>query len=152
MEIYYKQVFKSQCRSSHEVRTCSLRPYFVRASAKIKILLMILLLAECLTFSGFINFENKQVYGDNCEFIEKSMKEIETIKVGMKRKDLIKIFHQDGGVSAINQPRFVYEKCSFIKIDVKFEPVDKNKKFAVDNSEDKIVEISKPYFEHPFYD
>ncbi len=112
----------------------------------------LLLLTGYLISFGFVNFDNKQVGENDCKFVEKSMEDIRTIKVGMKRKDLKNLFHQDGGIYGVSEPRFVYEKCEFIKIDVKFEPVDKNQKFPADNPEDTIIKISKPYLEHPFYD
>ena len=116
------------------------------------VLIILLFLTGCLIFSGFINFEDKQAVENDCKFIEKSIEEINTITVGIKRKDLHKLFRRDGGITGLTEERFVYGKCEFIKIDVKFAPVDKNKKFPAENPEDKIIEVSKPYLEHPFYD
>ncbi len=109
------------------------------------ILTMLLILSGIFVFYIFVNTENKQADKKDCEFIEQSMEEIKTIKVGMKRKDLNRIFRQDGGISGMTEQRFVYEKCQFIKVDVKFEPIDKSNKFSDNNPEDKIIAISKPY-------
>ncbi len=116
------------------------------------ILLTLLLLTGCFVSFGFLNADNNQVDENNCKFIEKSMEEVSTLKVGMKRKNLLKMFHQDSGISGVMDQRSVYEKCEFIKINVKFELTEKNKNFSADNPEDKIIEISKSYLEHPFYD
>ncbi len=70
----------------------------------------------------------------------------------MKRKNLVKIFQYDGGISAPNLQRFVYEKCDYIKVEVKFKFVNKSNKSQSGSPEDEITEISKPYLEHPFYD
>ncbi len=87
-----------------------------------------------------------------CQCVTDALSEIGKIKVGMKRKDLVKIFRNDGGISANNPQRFVYEKCNYIKIEVKFKSVDESNKFPQGNPEDEINEISKPYLEHPYYD
>ena len=116
------------------------------------ILTAFLILSGIFAVYSFVNIENKQADKKDCEFIEKSMEEINTIKAGMKRKDLSRFFHQDGGISRMTEQRFVYDKCEFIKVDIKFSPAAKNGKTAADNPEDKILEISKPYLERPFAD
>ncbi len=116
------------------------------------ILTTLLILAGIFAIHSFVNIENKRADKNDCEFIERSTEEIKTIKIGMKREDLNKIFRPDGGISGVTEQRFVYEKCQFIKVDVKFSPTSKNGKTAVNNPEDKITEISKPYLESPFAD
>ena len=88
----------------------------------------------------------------DCKCMSDALSDIEKIKVGMKRKDLDTMFSLDGGISAINPGRFVYGKCRFIKVDVKFEFADKGGKSPKGNPADEIVAISKPYLERPFYD
>lgn len=68
----------------------------------------------------------------------------------MKRKDLDKMFSSDGGISRINPERFGYEKCDFIKVEVKLKFTEENNKFPKQNPEDEIIEVSKPYLEHRF--
>lgn len=75
--------------------------------------------------------------------IEKIIKEIETIKPGMKRKDLFSVFTEEGGLSTFTQRTYVYKSCPYIKVDVQFTQVDPGN--ANENPEDVIVEISKPY-------
>jgi hypothetical protein len=88
----------------------------------------------------------------DCQCVTDALADIGKIKVGMKRKDLDKMFSADGGISAINPERFVYDKCRFIKVEVKFEFTDKGGKFPKGSPADEIVAISRPYLEHPFYD
>ena len=116
------------------------------------ILTMLLILSGIFAFYSFVNIEYKRADKKDCEFVEKSMEEISTIKIGMKREDVSRIFHQDGGISGLTEQRFVYGKCELIKVDVKFSPAAKKGKTAADNPEDKILEISKPYLERPFSD
>lgn len=99
-------------------------------------------------------FQRKNVQKQECEcqFIGESHKEISKIKTGMTRKDLLEDFNEDGGISAITQGRFVYKKCSYIKIDITFELTKDKQNKLTRTIDDKITNISKPYLEHPYYD
>jgi hypothetical protein len=101
---------------------------------------------------NFAETSSGQSQTASCQCVTDALSEIGKIEVGMKRKDLDKMFSIDGGISRTNPQRFVYEKCTFIKVEVKFKFVNDSSKFPKDNPEDEITEISKPYLEHPFYD
>ena len=60
---------------------------------------------------------------EHTEWIAKSLKEIETVKVGMTRGDLLKVFTEEGGISTRTWRRYVYRECRDIKVDVEFEPI-----------------------------
>ena len=81
------------------------------------------------------------------EWIAKSLKEIETIKVGMTRDDLLKVFKEEGGISTRTWRRYVYRDCEYIKVDVEFEPVGEPANKTTQNPRDKIIKISKPFLE-----
>jgi hypothetical protein len=81
----------------------------------------------------------KQRQASHSEWVAESLAAIETIKVGMTRKDLLKLFTVEGGLSTRTSRTFVFRECPYIKVDVRFEPVG-----AIED-EDKIVRISKPY-------
>lgn len=103
----------------------------------------------CIAFSRQANDLDK---GNECRFIEESLKDINQIKIGMTRDDLHKIFKEEGGISSRTQKRFVYGKCRYIKIDVKFEPVGGIETNTNESYDDKIIEISKPYLEYTIVD
>jgi len=84
----------------------------------------------------------------DCQCVTDALSEIKNIKVGMKRKDLDKIFSIDGGLSVVDEARFVYIKCSYIKVKVRFELVEP---LSDASPEDEIIEISKPYLEYPVW-
>jgi hypothetical protein len=75
---------------------------------------------------------------DHTEWIAGVLKATQSIKVGMTRADLLKVFTTEGGLSWSSQRT---RQCPYIKVDVKFA--------AATNSEelpkDKIVDISRPY-------
>jgi len=116
------------------------------------------MLVSVLIFSGIIflfNFpktSNGQNQTTSCKCVTDALADIGKIKAGMKRKDLDEMFFVDGGLSSIITRRLVYKKCNFIKVEVKFRLIDGNNKFPKQTPDDEIIEISKPYLEHPFID
>ena len=65
----------------------------------------------------------------------------QTIKVGMTRSDLMKIFTTEGGLSTASQRTYVYRECPFIKVDVKFTVSSHDQELPTD----KVAEVSRPY-------
>jgi hypothetical protein len=85
------------------------------------------------------------------EWIAQSLKEMETIKVGMTRADLLRVFREEGGLSTRTQRRYVYRECLYIKVAVEFEPVETTAVLP-ENGKDKIVKISQPFIERSVID
>jgi hypothetical protein len=81
---------------------------------------------------------------------ETSLKEMESIRVGMTRIGLLKAFEGGGGISTRLSRRYVYRDCSYIIVDVEFEPLSQPNSF--EGPQDKIVQISKPFLERPIED
>ena len=85
------------------------------------------------------------------EWIANNLKEVQKIKVGMTRADLLKVFTTEGGLSTGLTRTYVYRQCPYIKVDVEFEPVGRPARNAdgrvtlVESGEDVIRTISKPY-------
>jgi hypothetical protein len=88
---------------------------------------------------------------EHTEWIAESLKEMETIKVGMTRADLLKVFTTEGGLSTRINRTYVFRECLYIKVDVEFEPVGttardpEGRVTLVEANEDLIKKISKPY-------
>jgi hypothetical protein len=83
---------------------------------------------------------------EHFQWLLKSLDSIQTMKVGMTRRELLTLFREDGGVQFV-PIRYVYKQCPVIKVDVAFTAND-----AGDRSNDRIKSISKPYLESPFFD
>ncbi len=81
------------------------------------------------------------------EWVARSLNAIETIKVGMTRADLLKVFTVEGGLSTRTSRTFVFRECPYIKVDVGFEPVGALQDKLQEHNEDRIIRISKPYLE-----
>lgn len=81
------------------------------------------------------------------EWIAQSLKEMETIKVGMTRTDLLRVFGEEGGLSTRTQRQYVYRECPYLKVAVEFEPVETKESHFPENGKDKIVKISQPFIQ-----
>ncbi len=79
------------------------------------------------------------------------MGSIATIKPGMTRGQLLGLLRTEGGLYTRTQGRYVYKRCPYIKVIVKFEPTPTRDDINFDPN-DKIVEISKPFLEYPIFD
>jgi hypothetical protein len=91
-----------------------------------------------------------------------------SIKEGMTRADLIKVFRMDGGLQPFLPTRYVLKSSSLIKVDVEFDVPEGDKvvpedlRFEMDylkegfrfvsNDKLKIKRISRPYVEPFSYD
>ena len=73
------------------------------------------------------------------------LKECQTIKPGMSRAELCKVFSTEGGLSLVTQRRYVYHDCPYIKVDVDFAPSDPKR--DVEKPTDIVTKISKPYLD-----
>ena len=81
------------------------------------------------------------------QWLEEKYQEATSIKAGMSRADLLKLFEEDGGLQSIPAGRYVLRSCHLIQIEVKFDT-----KYGVNyqptaDENLKIVEVSRPYLE-----
>ena len=101
------------------------------------------------------HFSQSSTADDRTQWLATILKEMQTIKVGMKRIDLLKVFKEEGGISTRLSRRYAYRDCPYIKVDVEFEPIgrpDNSGKSSLESSQDKIIRISKPFLDWPTYD
>ncbi len=70
---------------------------------------------------------------------------IATIKPGMTRSDLLRVFTTEGGLSTRTHRTYVLKQCPIIKVDVDFS-------ISGNEAADKITQISKPYLDYSVYD
>jgi hypothetical protein len=80
---------------------------------------------------------------------------METIKPGMTRWDLLKVFRTEGGPprpqAGSQRSTFISQDCPYFKIDVQFEPAPRPELaygglgFLAEDNRDVIVKVSKPY-------
>jgi hypothetical protein len=88
---------------------------------------------------------------NECKFILDSLTEIQTIKPGMTRADVLTLFKEEGGLSTRTQRTYVYRKCSYIKVTFKFEAVGAPDRLG-ESQEDKVVSASEPFLQRMILD
>lgn len=90
---------------------------------------------------------------DKEKWVEKCLAELESIKVGMTRAEMDK-WSQDGGLQGISVVRLAHPACRYFKIKVEFDCkrnlADQDR--MIWSKDDKIIKVSKPYLERPFFD
>jgi hypothetical protein len=95
--------------------------------------------------------EKYQEAEDQTAWVARSLKQMQRVKVGMTRADLLKVFTTEGGISTRLWRTYVYKQCPYFKVDVEFRAVgsparDKNGRVSGDESDDDMItKISKPY-------
>ena len=82
-------------------------------------------------------------------WLARSLQEIQTVKVGMTRGQLLKLFTTEGGISNRTMRKYVYRGSPHIKVDVQFERAGASREGREESQDDKIVSISRPYLENP---
>jgi hypothetical protein len=76
----------------------------------------------------------------HCEWLAKIIKQIETIKAGMSRRDVEKILVEDvAGFTNPKAMRYEHPACSYIKLDLEFESTASG-----DRTDDKLTKRSAP--------
>jgi hypothetical protein len=90
---------------------------------------------------------------DHQAWIVHTLEKMETIKPGMTREELLKVFATEGGLSTELNRTFISRDCPYFKVDVEFEAVgrpnrDKDRRVTlVEDSRDIIVKVSRPYLQ-----
>jgi hypothetical protein len=94
---------------------------------------------------------------DHNAWVAHALQQMETIKPGMTREDLLKVFRTEGGLSIGLRRTFVSRDCSYFKVVVAFKAVagpdrDNAGFLRVEDNRDIIVKVSKPYLEFAIKD
>ena len=93
---------------------------------------------------------------DHEAWLRRILGRMETIKPGMTRADLLKVFRTEGvagvpmrtvGLSTASRRTFVSRDCPYFKVVVEFTPADRPVGFPADESQDIIDKVSKPYLQ-----
>ena len=94
--------------------------------------------AESVPMSAELNQQRIQ-------WIGKVLRDIEQIRPGMRRKDLVTIFTTEGGLSTRTLRTYVYKDCPYIKVTVQFKSPD-GESFELDENPDDVIEsLSQPF-------
>ncbi len=108
---------------------------------------LITLLISSFFISSAIYAEEIRYDKDLTQKIQNIIEQINQIKPGMTRADLLKIFTTEGGISTRTWRRYAYKGCPYIKVDVEFKSVGSDGEKFQENPADIIVKISQPFLE-----
>jgi hypothetical protein len=92
--------------------------------------------------------------GEHEAWISRATTEMQTIKVGMTREDLLKVFTRAGGFFTTSRlaGTYQYKQSPYIKVDVEFSEAPGADNHTAESSKDIIQSISKPYLAPPAFD
>ena len=82
---------------------------------------------------------------DHVSWVAESLKRIQTVKPGMTRADLLKVFTTEGGIWQRTGRTYVSLDCPYFKVDVRFQVV--GEPGLIENSQDIVTQISRPYLQ-----
>ena len=85
-------------------------------------------------------------------WITQSLKIMQTIKSGMTRADLLKVFTTEAGVSNRFHRTYVFRECPYMKVRVDFDAIRNPGDVLGEQPDDRIKAISTPYQEWIVFD
>lgn len=89
---------------------------------------------------------------DRTHWIEKVLRQIEKIEPGMRRKDLVGIFTNEGGISNRFQQTYVHVDCPYIKVNVRFKAASDEANALKEDPDDIIESVSQPFLQWSIMD
>ena len=89
--------------------------------------------------------QGEQYVREHTKWIGKVLDQITEIQPGRKRKDLLKVFTTEGGLSTRYQRTYVFAGCPYIKVDVQFKVTRKGESGLEEEPDDIIESIPPPY-------
>jgi hypothetical protein len=74
----------------------------------------------------------------------------------MTRKELARVFAEEGALSTRTRRRYVYKHCPYIKVEIEFSPVGEpdlvDGNVTTESHADVILKISQPFLEYSIAD
>lgn len=116
--------------------------------------IVVLIVATTLLFFSLGLTPSTQTSGgdSHLSWVTSSLKDMESIQVGMTREQLLTVFTTEGGISTPTQRRYVYKGCPLFKVDVEFQTRKDASGRVVESPDDVITKISKPFIERGITD
>ena len=102
--------------------------------------------------------EQEQCPQEHRMWVAQTLQKMQTIQPGMTRKDLLRVFTTEGGLSTALRRTYVSQECPYFKVDVEFEAVgrpnrdEEGRVTLVEDNRDVIVKVSKPYLQFSIMD
>jgi len=100
----------------------------------------------------------QQAKQDHIAWVAHALEKMQTIKPGMTRADLLKVFTIEGGLSSSLHSTFVSRDCPYFKVDVDFQAIgrpsrdNEGRVTLIEDNRDVIISISRPYLQFSILD
>src|SRR5262245_26101560 len=98
-------------------------------------------------FVGSTSGQQTTTRDERVAWVGEALKRMQTIRVGMTRRELLVVFTTEGGLSTPLRRRFVSRDCPYFKVDVQFDAVGRpsrdqeGRMTMVEGEQDLIVQI-----------
>ena len=89
---------------------------------------------------------------DHSRWVEGCLKDFESLKPGMTRKEVDEKLEQDGGIQFVGKMRYQHPDCPYFKVDIEFACSRDAEGRIMSKPTDKVTAISNPYLEWPVMD
>jgi len=96
--------------------------------------------------------DSSKVEREHTQWIASVLRSVQTMKPGMTREQLLKVFTIEGGASNRLHRTYVYKRCPYIKVNVEFIPVGNPDNRSTEMPGDKIRSISRPFLQYAVVD
>jgi hypothetical protein len=103
-------------------------------------------------------FDDPESCQDHVEWVTKAMEKMQRIKVGDTRKNLLRAFKNEGGLSTGLERTYVSQDCPYFKVDVKFRAIGRPERNSdgrvtlVESDDDIIIGLSRLYLAYSVLD
>jgi hypothetical protein len=102
--------------------------------------------------------ETRQASSDHIGWVAESLERMLTIKPGMSRDQLLRVFSTEGGLFTVLQRTFVSRNCPYFKVDVTFHRANglntntSRDEMVQERDDDVIASVSRPYLQFSVVD
>ena len=98
-------------------------------------------------------FNNTDSDEQHVQWVAESLKVMQSVKPGITRADLLRVFMTEGGISTPLHRTYVYRQCRYFKVDVDFDLVGRPARDSegrvtlAESGADTVKTISRPYLQ-----
>ena len=89
---------------------------------------------------------------DRIAWVAACLQEMQAVKQGSTREELLRVFVEEGGLSNRFHRRYAYRDCPYFKVDVKFNAAASLDEKTKEDPQDKVSQISTPFLEGQIID
>ena len=117
-----------------------------------KTALVVLVLCSAVIAVPPARAESDQARSERRAWLERCIKDFQSIKPGLTRGQVDKLLRHDGGLMQATHWRYRHPDCDYFKVDVDYAMKPDAAGGFVASANDRVVAVSKPYLEWPIDD